>query len=180
MSGVCKPVEIHVVLSLVSPNELRCTDECSKTFVQKYITATNSEEAEHQFTYEELKDVGAMLHESKEFLSDRFKQKESIVALGLVLAFPQTMTREKLANAISTVTKFWFEMCTKSDECVLLPSRQEFGETNSRKRLFQMEQIQKDAQRQRYQLLMRLDAAKRSEEEKEFIRMYQKNYLTII
>lgn len=114
----CKAGQVDIVLTIVSSDEVLCEDKCSSKRVQKRVSLVGGD-VNTFFTFEELKELGAMLHDAPEFKSDQFHaHKKLIVDLGMVLADPQKLTRETLVSKILPILKAWDGSCKATEGCI--------------------------------------------------------------
>lgn len=120
MSAKCKDGKADVRISIVSATELRVRDVCNDTWAQKYVT-TEGGPTETHFTFNELKDLGAMLHDAPEFKSDKDPTRaQLIIDLGYVLIKDDAdMKREELVQAMQKLMANWLELCKQDSTCIL-------------------------------------------------------------
>lgn len=126
----CEP---DLTLSICGPNELRVSDACTHEVRQKYVDAVGGSLDTH-WTFDELKNLGAMLHEAPEFKTQKFMEYKNLMTnLGITLAHPTTMTRASLVQAMLPLMKQWFDLCNNDDQCVPPPSRATLANESQRK-----------------------------------------------
>lgn len=139
--NTCKPGEIDVSISIVGPNELLVRDHCTDTWAQKYVTVEGGVPEEH-FTFMELKDIGAMLHDSPEFKTDKFKNQPGLItSLGRVLV-QRDMKRADLVTAIHAIMREWYEVCKSDAHCILPQSIVALQDPNQRKLNDRIQELQ--------------------------------------
>jgi len=127
-SPTCSP---DWTLSICGPNEIRITDLCSGEVRQKYVALT-SESDEAYWTYEELLDIGALLHDAPEFKTQQFiEHKHLILHLGSVLV--ERPPRDKLVPAMLFLMHAWYNTCLQDRQCIPPPSRANLKDKQQRK-----------------------------------------------
>lgn len=128
----CQNGKPDFALSIVSESEIMYHDACKNTYTQKKIDAHGGPVETH-FTFAELKDIGAMLHDSPEFKSHKFADKTAlIVNLGRTLA-RENLTRQDLVAAILALMKAWLQICQEDSQCILPTSLDKLKDPNQQK-----------------------------------------------
>lgn len=128
----CQNERPDFTLSIVSDSELLFHDTCKNKFTQKKIDEQGGPEDTY-FTFAELKDIGAMLHDSPEFKTPEFESHHVlIVNLGKALSRPD-ITRRDLVGAILALMKIWLNMCKEDLRCILPPSLERLKDPNQQK-----------------------------------------------
>ena len=128
----CQDGKPDFSLSIVSESEIMYHDACKNTFTQKKIDA-NGGSVDTHFTFAELKDIGAMLHDSPEFKSHKFEHNTAlIVNLGRTLA-REDLTRQDLVAAILALMKAWLQVCQDDSHCILPTPLDKLKDPNQQK-----------------------------------------------
>lgn len=129
-------------ISVCGVDEIRITDTCNQEVRQKYVRVVpESRNFESDWTWEELLNIGALLHEAPEFKTDLFKPYVLlIVNLGYRLV--HNPTRQTIVDAILKITDVWYKICTNDDKCYPPPSRKTLQDPQQRKVLNHINELQ--------------------------------------
>ena len=168
MTAACQNGQPDFRISIVSETELLYHDLCKNTYTQKKVTLGGGD-VDDSFTFVELKNLGAMLHDSTEFKSDQFKPHTGlIVNLGKVLV-RDDMTRSDLVTAMLAIMKVWLQVCKDDARCILPTALDNMKDPNQQKQAALVSDLQNTVKELLTEMAMKVSPTKFSPEQQQLV-----------